>query len=191
MGVLELRSRKTFVVSLFGSSRVTQVDPEYQRAYKLGAELARAGFVLCNGGYGGIMEASARGAKEAGGHTIGITCTAFSDRSANQWIDRTIVAASMVDRLMRLVAEGDAYAVMKGGTGTLLEFSAVWEFMNKGVIPQKPIVVIGHFWNGVVQTLQAELAWEGLEDCTRFVTVVPSPYECALFLREQLLEEPS
>lgn len=186
-----MRSQKKIVVSVFGSSRVTPADPEYRRAYELGAELARAGFGLCNGGYGGIMEASARGAKEAGGHTIGITCKAFSDTAANRWIDTNIVAASMVDRLMRLVAEGHAYAVMKGGTGTLLELSAAWEFMNKGVIPQKPIVVVGDFWNGVLQTLRAELAWEGLEDCTRFVTVVPSTRGCADLLRKTLLEEPT
>jgi uncharacterized protein (TIGR00725 family) len=185
-----LRNQEKIIVSVFGSSRVTEADPEYRRAYELGAELARAGFVLCNGGYGGTMEASARGAKEAGGQTIGITCNAFSDRGANPWIDRTIVAASMVERLMMLVHEGHAYAVLKGGTGTLLELSAVWEFMNKGVIPQKPIVVIGDFWNSVLQTLSAELAWEGLEECTRFVTILPSGRECVEFLREHLLEEP-
>jgi uncharacterized protein (TIGR00730 family) len=173
-------------ISVFGSSRPTPREAEYKLAYDLGASLARAEFVVCNGGYGGIMEASARGAKEAGGRTIGIVSSSFGGRIANKWIDEVVDAPSMVDRLLKLVEYGDGYAVLKGGTGTLLELAAVWEFMNKGIISGKPIVVVGEFWEGVVQTLKEVLSAEGLEPCTRYVTVVSTPGECVRFLQEKL-----
>ena len=58
------------VISVFGSSRPRELDPEYVEALNIGRALAKAGFIVCNGGYGGIMEASARGAKEAGARVL-------------------------------------------------------------------------------------------------------------------------
>ena len=181
------------IVSLFGSSRPVAEDPEYALAREVGRELADAGFVVCNGGYGGVMEASARGAREAvsspldpGNRTIGVIARAFAGRSANRWIDRSITVDSMVDRLLKLISLGDAYVVLKGGTGTLLEFAAVWEFMNKKVMQQRPIVIVGSFWDGVVKTLADELTWEGLSECTSYVTVAGSPAECARVIRARL-----
>jgi uncharacterized protein (TIGR00730 family) len=152
----------------------------------VGKELARAGFTVCNGGYAGIMEASARGAKDAGGKTIGIVAGVFAAKKANAWIDSTITATTLVDRMMKLVSQGDAYVILKGGTGTLLELAAVWEFMNKRMMEQKPIVVVGDFWDGVLRTLNEELAWEGLDNCTKYVLTVASPVECASLITQHL-----
>lgn len=185
MGVSEL-TRNGTIVTVFGSSRPADVDPEYVQARELGAALAHAGFTVCNGGFGGTMEASARGAREAGGHTIGIITTAFGKRSANRWIDEVVEEESLIARMLKLIEFGDAYVVLKGGTGTLLELSAVWELMNKGLMREKPIYVLGGFWNGVVGTLKEELAWEGRGDCTRYVIGVATPEECVKMLRERL-----
>jgi predicted Rossmann-fold nucleotide-binding protein len=68
----------------------------------------------------------------------------------------------------------------------LLELAAVWELMNKGLMKNRPIVVVGRFWNNVVQTLQEELAWEGLDQCTKYVTMVDSPSEGAQFIKHKL-----
>ena len=132
------------------------------------------------------MEASAKGARNAGGKTIGVVADVFPAKKANAWIDTTIMRHTLVDRMMELVSQGDAYVVLKGGTGTLLELAAVWEFMNKGMMKEKPIIVVGKFWDGVVRTLKEELAWEGLDNCTKYVTTVASPAECATFIRQQL-----
>jgi uncharacterized protein (TIGR00725 family) len=166
------------IITVFGSSRPEKGTVQYSIAYDVGKALAQAGFIVCNGGYGGTMEASAHGAKEAGGSTIGIVTNYFS-RIPNQWIDTTITVPTMIDRLMELVKRADGYIVLEGGTGTLLELACVWELMNKSVIRQKPIVVIGNFWDRVIETLKGELVLEGLENCTRYVTRVESPEECA------------
>jgi len=176
-------------ITVFGSSRPQPGQPEYDLAYDLGNELAREGFTICNGGYGGIMEASAHGAKDARGKTIGIICSAFAGGKANQWIDTTINNTTMVDRLLKLLATGDGYVVLKGGTGTLLELAAAWEFINKGMLARKPIVVVGGFWDEVVRTLKDELAWEGLESATRFVSIASSPTECVGILTAELSKQ--
>ncbi len=173
------------IVTVFGSARVAENDPEYIRAYEIGKELAQAGFTVCNGGFGGAMEASSRGAKDCGGKTIGVTFDVKS-RMPNPWVDKQIHLPKLIDRMQRLIDMGDAYVVLKGGTGTLLELAAVWEFINKGISKEKPIVIIGEFWSGVVETLRAELLWEGVGDCTKFIRRVETPRECAEYLKQRL-----
>jgi len=173
------------IITVFGSSRPVDGDPFYEEAKLLGRELGAAGFTVCNGGYGGTMEASARGAKETGGKTIGVVSGFFSSQP-NKWIDKKIEVNSLTDRLMELVSLADGYIVLKGGTGTLLELASVWEFMNKSVIEQKPVVVIGKFWDGVIDTLNQELMFEGKASCTQYITTAPSPQDAVRFLRKQL-----
>jgi uncharacterized protein (TIGR00730 family) len=177
---------KTRIVTVFGSSRPQESDPEYVLAFDVGKELASAGFTVCNGGYAGTMEASARGAKSIGGKTVGIIAETFAPKKANAWIDTTFTSKTLIERMMALISHGDAYIVLKGGTGTLLELAAVWELMNKGLMKERPIVVVGGFWNNVVESLKEELAWEGLDKCTKYVTIINSPSECASFIKQHL-----
>jgi uncharacterized protein (TIGR00725 family) len=178
-------NKKNFVVTIFGSSRPRHAEPEYTIAYELGKLLTIAGYVVCNGGYGGTMEASACGAKEAAGRTVGITCEFFG-KTANTYTDETIVTKTLNERLMKLVDIADAYIVLKGGTGTLLELATVWEYMNKHVIAQKPIVVVGTFLSPVMTILKNELIWEGLGDATQYVSHATSPENCVAILQEKL-----
>jgi uncharacterized protein (TIGR00725 family) len=173
-------------VTVFGSSRPSEGDEEYRLAYEVGKNLALNGFIVCNGGYAGIMEASARGAKEAGGKTIGVTFKNNFKKSANRWIDEEIFQATLVERMMKLIEIGNAYVVLKGGTGTLLELAAVWEFINKELLKEKPIVIVGNFWNNVIETLREELLWAGTGDCTKYIYRTSSPEECAKVLKELL-----
>ncbi len=173
------------IVTVFGSSRPREGEPEYILAYDVGKELAKAGLTVCNGGYGGTMEASARGAKDSGGTTIGII-TDFFPRKPNNWIDTSITKTSLLERMLELIDRAEAYVILKGGTGTLLELAAVWEFMNKGIVKERPVVAVGNFWRSVVGTLKDELAWEGLEGCTKYVTIVNSPSECASVIKHKL-----
>lgn len=148
-------------VAIFGSARCSPLSKEYQHAVKLGGLLASGGHVVCNGGYGGIMEATARGARESGGSTIGVTVETFS-RQANAWIEREVRMPTLASRLFRLVELGEAYIILRGGTGTLLEFAAVWEFINKKEMPPKPVVA-DEFWRPVVELIGRELQSEGAD----------------------------
>jgi len=174
------------VITVFGSARVPPESQEYRAALETGRAVASHGFALCNGGFGGTMEASARGASEAGGHTIGVVTDIFPGRVPNPWIRETVMEHSLIDRMLTLIARGDAFVVLKGGTGTLLELAAVWEFINKGLLARKPIVTVGEFWDPVVHTLSTELAWEGLEQCTRYVSSAANGTQAVEMIRRQL-----
>jgi uncharacterized protein (TIGR00730 family) len=148
---------KTPIVTVFGSSQPPPVSPAYQTAYDLGRAIARAGWTLCNGGYGGTMEAGARGAVEAGGHTIGVTCQVFGRAGANEFIRQEVPTFDLLTRLNTLVRLGHAYVVLPGGTGTLLEFALVWELFNKRLLHrQAPIIVLGDHWAPVIAAVRRE-----------------------------------
>src|SRR5712692_2597946 len=119
------------IVTVFGSSRPQESDAEYEEARELGRMLATNGFSVCSGGYGGVMEAVSRGAKEGGGNTMGITAKFFTAR-ANKWVDEEIRVKTWQERLFELVKRGHGYVVCPGGTGTLVELAVVWEMLNKG-----------------------------------------------------------
>jgi uncharacterized protein (TIGR00730 family) len=135
------------IVTIFGTATAQSDDPAYLLAYKIGKLLAQAGFTIANGGYGGTMLASAKGASKAGGETIGVTCKAFGRGGANDYIKREIVTATLDERLDTLIKLGLGYVVLPGATGTLLELAKVWELKNKGFMPaDKPIILMGKFW---------------------------------------------
>ena len=183
------QATSTPIITIFGSARPVEGDTFYEEARILGRELGTAGYVVCSGGYGGTMEASARGAKEAGGKTIGVVSEFFSIEP-NRWIDKRVVVKSLTDRLMELISLADGYIVLKGGTGTLLELASVWEFMNKSVIEQKPVIVLGNFWSGVIDTLNQELMFEGKESCTHYITAASSPKDAVEKLKDRLKQKP-
>jgi uncharacterized protein (TIGR00725 family) len=139
-------------VSLFGTGKAKPGDKNYAEAEQLGRLLAEAGYAIANGGYGGTMEASAKGATESGGEVTGVTCLAFSRPAANKYVNREIATKSLNERLEKLIELGDAYVVSGGGTGTLLELAMVWELKNKGFLNSgKPIILSGGFWNRLVE----------------------------------------
>ncbi|MGB7590311.1 MAG: LOG family protein, partial [Terriglobia bacterium] len=115
---------------------------------------------ICNGGYRGLMAASARGAREAGGHTIGVTCEIWLGK-ANQWIVEEVRTKSFLERIMTLLERGDAYVVLPGGTGTLAELALAWEMMNKASLARtvggsKPLLVMSPYWQPVINCLEQD-----------------------------------
>jgi uncharacterized protein (TIGR00730 family) len=147
-------------ITIFGSSLPSEGSAAYEDARRLGRLLAERGFAICNGGYRGLMEASARGAREAGGHTIGVTSTIWP-AAANPWIVEEVRTHSFLERLTTLIERGDAYVVLPGGTGTLAELALVWEMMNKSSLAEtvggrKPLIVMAPYWQPVIDCLAQE-----------------------------------
>jgi uncharacterized protein (TIGR00730 family) len=173
------------VVSVFGTGRVRQGEPAYVLAEQVGRVLARAGFAIANGGYLGTMQAAAKGAAAVGGTVIGVTCSAFKNSVANEYVTREIVTASLEERLNALIELGQGYVVLPGGTGTLLELAMVWELKNKGFLDRaKPIVLAGGFWRPLV-----DLVAKDDPACTRQVAVAEGPEPVADLLRKALHHE--
>ena len=169
------------IVTVFGSALPSSGEDAYELARELGRSLARAGLRLCNGGYGGTMEAAARGAREASGGgasagTIGVTCELFGSRAANPWIDDVRQTATLFERLEQLIALGDAYVVLPGGTGTLLELATVLELTSKGLIRTRPILLLGRYWEGVLDVAREPARQESSQ--ALWVNTVASVEEC-------------
>jgi uncharacterized protein (TIGR00730 family) len=172
------------IITVFGSARPREGDAHYNEARDLGAALAAKGFTVCTGGYAGVMEAVSRGAKEAGGRTLGVTAKFFRPR-ANPWIDEEIRVSTWQDRLFELVRQGRGYVTCRGGTGTLAELAVVWEMLNKGVMSRRPVIVLGDYWRPIVECVErgekgpAPLRPAGHEGLVRFAA---SPAEAAATL---------
>jgi uncharacterized protein (TIGR00725 family) len=141
------------IITVFGSSRPAQGDPDYQEAFQLGKELGTQGFAVCSGGYGGVMEAVSRGAKEAGGKTYGVTAEFFA-RAGNKWIDVEVRMKTWEERLFELIRLGHGFVACKGGTGTLVELAVVWEMLNKSVLEERPFAVLGDFWQPILDRVR-------------------------------------
>ena len=158
-------------ITIFGTGRARPGDDAYNLAYKTGRLLAQAGFTIANGGYGGTMLAAAKGAAEAGGQIIGVTCSAFKSSTANEYISREIVTGSLDERLHTLIKLGHAYVVLAGGTGTLLELANVWELKNKGFPDaDKPIILVGGFWLPLLDLIASDDP-----DSSRYIKHVDEP----------------
>ncbi len=171
----ERRGEGAPVVTVFGSSRVRPGDREYADAQRLGELLGDRGWTLVNGGHEGTMEAAARGAKEHGGRTIGITISLYNGGNRNAWLDQEVVAETLFARLEQLVTRGEAYVVLRGGIGTLLELALVWNLVQSPEYAHKPILVIGASWNRVLATLREALPMHRWEE--RSITLVPTVEE--------------
>ncbi len=150
-------NRKTIVI--FGSGKLRPGSSPYRQAYDLGKILAESGYSIANGGYGGAMAAAAQGAAEnrpsPDACTItGITCDAFGRNGPNPWIDNEIRTKNLNQRLDALVNLADAYIVLPGATGTLLEIAMIWELINKHFLPSRPIIFLSEYWKPVIDTVR-------------------------------------
>jgi uncharacterized protein (TIGR00730 family) len=143
-------------IAVFGGSAPTEGSPGYEEARHVGRLLAEAGFTVMNGGYMGTMEAVSRGAKEASGHTLGITSATFYWRGiqANPWIDREEKAPDLLSRLRRLT-QADGFLVLRGSLGTLTEFSLTWSLLQTRTIAPVPFVLLGPHWQRILDAFVA------------------------------------
>lgn len=147
-------------ISVFGSARPQPGQPDYEAAYDLGRLIAQGGHILLTGGYMGTMEAASRGAAEAGGHVIGVTCEEIErwrPTSANPWVKEEIRARTLIERISILIRECDAAIALPGGAGTLAEISLFWNHLIIQAISPKPLVLVGPGWQRVFHTFFKEM----------------------------------
>jgi uncharacterized protein (TIGR00730 family) len=179
---------KELRVTVFGSSRPHEGDADYEEARLLGRALAESGYSVCSGGYGGVMEAVSRGAKERGGKTYGVTAEFFNAK-LNPWVDVEVRVKTWQERLFELIRFADGFVACKGGTGTLVELAVVWEMLNKSVMAGKPFAVLGDFWQPILERVrEVELGhpapWGEVNG--RLVHVAATPGEVVRHFKEKL-----
>ncbi len=146
-------------ITVFGGSHPKPGDPAYEEALRLGKSLAQAGFTVMTGGYIGTMEAVSRGAAEAGGNVIGLTCDEIENWRQvrpNRWVLQESRYKSLRERLMALVETCDAAIALPGGVGTLAEVSVMWNHLLTEAITPRPLILIGPGWRAVIDQFLAE-----------------------------------
>jgi hypothetical protein len=136
-------------VTVFGGSFPKEGSAAYEEARELGKMLAERGHVVTTGGYYGTMEAVSRGASEAGGRVIGVTCQDIEEwrgSKANAWVKEEIKKKSLLERLQVLIEGCDAAIALPGGPGTLTEISLMWNLMIVESLPPRPLILVGSGW---------------------------------------------
>lgn len=168
--MLTQSSRKT--VAVFGAYDPAEGSVPYQLALEVGRELGQLGFDVANGGYGGTMEACARGAKEAGAGTVAVTCSIWKS-PANRFMDRCIQTHTIQQRVLALIEIGEGgFVALPGATGTLLELATAWEMVAKRMIARRPVVCVGSFWRPLVEMMSAARS-----QCADCIALIESPRE--------------
>ncbi len=147
------------IVSVFGGSAPKPDSAAYEEARALGALLAQNGWTVATGGYTGVMEAASRGACDAGGHVIGVTCTLIENwrgLRANEWVREEKRFDTLRERLNYLVEFCDAAIALPGGIGTLSEVALTWSLLQTGELKAKPLILLGEVWHATVSAFLRE-----------------------------------
>ena len=135
-------------ITVFGGSQPKVDSPAYAEALELGRLLARAGHAVLTGAYIGAMEAVSKGASEAGGHVIGVTCEDIENWrgvKTNAWVREERRFKTLQERLNALIQGCDAAIALPGGPGTLTEIA----LMIVNSLQPRQLILVGAGWQAV------------------------------------------
>jgi len=179
-------------VTVFGSARFGENHRYYALAREVGRLVAKAGLTVMTGGGPGIMEAANRGAKDAGGRSIGCNIVLPHEQSPNPYLDTMVTFPHFFVRKVMLVKYSYAFVILPGGFGTMDEIFEAATLIQTKKIKDFPLVLMGtDFWRPLMDFLRNVMAREGtidLEDVERFV-FTDSPEEAVGAIRKTVIEK--
>ena len=150
-------------VTVFGSARIQEGHPWYEKGCDLGASLAAADYAVITGGGPGLMEAPNRGAHGADGLSVGLGIELPHEQGLNAWVDLGLNFRYFFARKTMFLKYSQAFVCLPGGFGTLDELFEVLCMVQTRKVTNYPIVLIGtEFWGGLVDWIRDRLAEEGL-----------------------------
>src|SRR3989339_625822 len=181
------------VVTCLGFADAHEDEPLYRDAYEVGEALATAGYVVANGGGPGVMRATSKGAKSAGGKVIGVTfypkdVALFEGRDKKNPIDEEFKTESYLERTLKLLDVGQAYVIFKGGTGTISEFGMAWGLARLYFGHHKPLILYGKFWENIMAVFLANMRMRPEEFQVYRVVETPEEVVKTLEIFEYMLE---
>ena len=148
-------------VSIFGSARVGRRNRYYGAARRLAAALVKQGFAIITGGGPGIMEAANRGAKEAGGLSIGCNIELPFEQGLNEYVDLGMEFRYFFVRKMMFVKYAEGFVIFPGGFGTLDELFESLTLIQTGKVEHFPVVLYGKdYWDGMMQWIRDKPLYE-------------------------------
>ncbi|MEO8666568.1 MAG: TIGR00730 family Rossman fold protein [Ignavibacteria bacterium] len=141
-------------VTVFGSARIPNQHEFYEIARQIGKRLSEIGFTIMTGGGPGIMEAANRGAKEAGGKSVGCNIMLSYEQEPNPYMDKWVTFKYFFVRKVLLMKYSYAYVVMPGGAGTMDELFEALTLIQTKKISDFPVVIIGkEYWKNLVELM--------------------------------------
>ncbi len=148
-------------VTVFGSARFKEDHRYYSLARDISAKLSRVGFTILTGGGPGIMEAANRGARDAGGPSIGLNIELPMEQHPNPYVDRFVEFRYFFVRKVMLVKYSYAFVVMPGGFGTLDELFEAVTLIQTGKIRDFPVVLVGtDYWQPLIDFMRQRMVTE-------------------------------
>lgn len=152
--------RERYRVTIFGSARVDPNHWVYQAVRDTAAELTRLGCDIVTGGGPGLMQAANEGVKLAdpGGtqqKSVGIRIELPFEQDVNAFVTQAFEHKTFFTRLHHFVLVSDAFVVMPGGIGTVLEMLMVWQLLQVNHLHGTPLILAGHFWDGLIAWTKA------------------------------------
>ena len=174
-------------VSIFGSSRIKSNNKYYKLAEEIAYLLAKEGYAIITGSGPGVMEAANRGAKRAGGHSVGLNIQIPSEQKPNKYVDTLLDFHYFFVRKVMFVKYARAFVIMPGGYGTLDEFYEAINLIQTQRISKFPVVLFGsEYWKGMLYWLGDTVLKNGnisKEDLNIF-TVVDNPKEAVRAIKK-------
>ena len=163
VGGFRALSKVTRGVSVFGSARTSEDDPDYGLAREVGRRLGQAGFAVITGGGPGIMEAANRGAHDVGAVSVGLNIDLPFEQGANAYQDIELTFHYFFTRKVMFVRYAGAFVVFPGGFGTLDELFEALVLIQTDKIHSFPVVLVGTaWWDGLLDWMRARLADEAM-----------------------------
>jgi uncharacterized protein (TIGR00730 family) len=179
-------------VTVFGSARFDEAHPDYELARRTGAELANAGFTVMTGGGPGVMEAANRGAREAGGGSVGCNIVLPVEQQPNRYLDRFVECRYFFVRKLLLAKYSYAFIAAPGGYGTLDELSEILVLIQTQKMKSFPVVLLGRdYWSGLVAFFRDTLIAQSTisaADLDRLI-ITDDPVEAVRAIREVAMTE--
>ncbi|MFM8347650.1 MAG: TIGR00730 family Rossman fold protein [Bacteroidota bacterium] len=174
-------------VTIFGSARFKEDHPDYIKAREIGQEMAKLGFTVMTGGGPGIMEAANRGAKDAGGRSIGCNIVLPMEQSHNPYLDHWVNIRYFFVRKTLLIKYSYGFIVMPGGFGTMDEYFEALTLIQTGKIQQFPVVLFDKEYHAPLMAFIEKMKAERTispDDMSLFL-FTDSVEEAITFIREK------
>jgi uncharacterized protein (TIGR00730 family) len=152
-------------VTVFGSARTKPKDKYYKIAEDIGYKLAKAKYAVITGAGRGIMEAANKGAKRAGGKSVGLNIDIPVVQKPNPYVTHLIDFRYFFCRKVMFVKYAKAFIVLPGGYGTLDEFFEAITLVQTQRIQPFPVILVGSdYWKGLIAWIKDTLVKNGLID---------------------------
>jgi uncharacterized protein (TIGR00730 family) len=188
---LRRTTRQNYRVTIFGSARLKDGTPAYNAVKKLAAELTRMGCDIISGGGPGLMQAANEGAhsiEKASRRSVGIRVELPFEQEINPFVGQAYEHRTFFSRLHHFMILSDAFVVVPGGIGTLLELSLAWQLLQVRKLYNTPLIVVGKMWAELIEWGRRSMLRKGNELASEIDFTIPhcvnSIEECIALIRE-------